>query len=160
MCLDSVDYRFSGCLHFTVELHEVLGFGRAEHLIGTHADHVVLVFDVAHLAVSPVERHDAAIQILHVETCVRKGVDQCTERRRIWTGGLEEIALQFFPFAECHAIAFLLSVSASRQVQACELYHICTARSRMSRLYIISSCLCKIFHRKYEIIYTKWKMGI
>ena len=75
-----------------------------EDFIGTHADDIKHVLDVAHFAVAPVERHDAAVEVLHVEAGVRKGVDERAERRRIRSGGLEEVLLHFLSFPQCHGV--------------------------------------------------------
>ena len=57
------------------------------------------VFDVAHLAVAPIERHDAAIEILHVEASIGKRIDQSAECCRVRPGRLEKVALKLFAFA-------------------------------------------------------------
>ena len=79
-----------------------------EDFIGTHADDIKLVLDVAHFAVAPVERHDAAVEVLHVEAGVREGVDERAERRRIWSCGFKEVMLNFLSFSKSH-VSILLS---------------------------------------------------
>ena len=56
----------------------------------------------SNFAVTPVERHDAAVEVLHVEAGVGKRIDHGAECRRVGASGFEEVALEFFAFAQRH----------------------------------------------------------
>ena len=57
------------------------------------------MFDVANLAIAPVERHDTAVEVFHVKAGIGKSIDQSAEGRSIWPGRLEKVALKLFAFA-------------------------------------------------------------
>ena len=86
-----------------VERHVGVGVDGREEVGRTLADGVDLASDVADLAVSPVEGHDAAIGVLDVDADVADGLQDVRENRRVRPEPREERIPKPFSLSDVHA---------------------------------------------------------
>ena len=106
---DAVEDGTARAAHLFVEGHVGVRVGGGEDVGGGEADHAPFILDAGHLAVAPVQRHEASVQVLHVEAQLGRGVEHRLERGGVRPERPEEGVSQDLLSSYRHA-AILLSV--------------------------------------------------